>query len=55
MNLIESRRRQLQNVIDNNKSIENCRQLGQFSTSYELAQEIVSFGLTLQDSQEIFF
>ena len=55
LNLIESRRRQLQNVIDSDKSIESRRRLGQFSTPYELAQEIVAFGLTLQDSQEISF
>lgn len=55
LNLIESKRRQLQTVIDNSKSIESRRRFGQFATPYELAQEIMSFGLTLQDKKEISF
>ena len=45
LSLIESKRMQLQIAIDNSKSIENRRRFGQFATPYELAQEIVSFGL----------
>ena len=55
LNLIESRRMQLQTAIDNSKSIESRRRFGQFATPYELAQEIMSFGLTLQDKKEISF
>lgn len=46
---------QWQTAIDNGKSIENRRRLGQFASPYELAQEIISFGLTLQDKKEISF
>ena len=53
LSLIESRRMQLQTAIDNGKSIESRRRFGQFATPYELAQEIMSFGLTLQDKKEI--
>ena len=42
-------------AIDNGKSIESRRRFGQFATPYELAQEIMSFGLTLQDKKEISF
>ena len=55
LSLIESRRMQLQMAIDNGKSIESRRRFGQFATPYELAQEIMSFGLTLQDKKEISF
>lgn len=55
LNLIESRRMQLQTAIDNSKSIESRRRFGQFATPYELAQEIMSFGLALQDKKEISF
>ncbi len=55
LSLIESKRKQLQTFIDNNKSIKSRRKLGQFATPYELAQEIVSFGLTLQEKREISF
>ena len=55
LNLIEFRRMQLQAAIDNGKSIESRRWFGQFATPYELAQEIMYFGLTLQDKKEISF
>ena len=55
LSLIESRRMQLQTAIDNGKSIESRRRLGQFATPYELAQEIMSFGLASQDKKEISF
>lgn len=55
LKLIESRRIQLQAAIDQSKSIENRRRFGQFATPYELAQEIISYGLTLQDEKEISF
>ncbi len=51
----ESERIQLQTAIDNRKSIEDRRRLGQFATPYELAREIISYGLTLQDEKEISF
>lgn len=53
--LAEAERRKLQIIIDNSKSIENRRRFGQFSTPYELAQEIISYGLTLQVEKEISF
>lgn len=53
--LAESKRQQLQTTIDNGKNTESRRRLGQFSTPYELAQEIISYGLTLQDEKEISF
>lgn len=53
--LTESRRKELQTILDNSKSIENRRRLGQFATPYELAREIISYGLTLQDEKEISF
>ena len=52
LSLIESRRMQLQTAIDNGKSIEIRRRFGQFATPYELAKEIMSFGLTLQDKKK---
>lgn len=52
---LEVERKQLQTAIDNSKSIESRRRLGQFATPYELAQEIVSYGLTLQSEEEISF
>ena len=55
LNLIESKRMQFQTAVDNSKSIENRRRLGQFATPYELAQEIISFALTLQGKKEISF
>lgn len=55
LNSIEFTRVQLQAVIDNSKSIENRRRFGQFATPYELAQEIISYGLKLQDEKEISF
>lgn len=55
LNLIESRRMQLQTAIDNSKSIESRRRFGQFATPYELAQEIISYGLKLQAEKEISF
>ncbi|ASS41185.1 hypothetical protein AXF21_04315 [Eubacterium minutum ATCC 700079] len=52
---IEAERMQLQMAIDNSKSIESRRRLGQFATPYELAQEIISYGLTLQEEEKISF
>jgi modification methylase salI len=46
---------QLQTGIDNRKSINSRRQLGQFATPYELARKIITFGLTLQNKKEISF
>lgn len=55
LNLFELKRIQFQTAIDNSKSIENRRRFGQFATPYELAKEILSFGLTLQQEKEISF
>ncbi len=55
LNLVETKRLQLQTAIDNSKNIESRRRFGQFATPYKLAQEIISFGLTLQDKKEISF
>lgn len=52
---IEAKRIQLQAEIDSNKSIEDRKRLGQFATPIELAKEITSYGLTLQDDTEISF
>ena len=55
LTLLETMRLQLQTEIDNGKSIDSRRRLGQFATPYELAQEIISYGLTLQDEEAISF
>lgn len=55
LKMIESKRREIQKAIDNSKTIKIRKQLGQFATPYELAKEIVSFGLSLQRSQKISF
>lgn len=52
---IEKSRVTRQETIDEKKNIEERRRLGQFSTPYELAKEIVSFGLGLLDTNEITF
>lgn len=52
---IENKRRELQNKLDNSKAIKIRKQFGQFATPYELAKEIVSFGLSLQSNQKISF
>lgn len=55
MNDFEATRMRLQTHIDESKSIEERRRLGQFATPFVLAQEIVSYGLTLQREEEISF
>lgn len=55
LKLIESKRMQLQATIDNSKSIESRRRYGQFATPYELAREIISYGLILQGKKDISF
>lgn len=45
----------MQEAIDKKKDIEERRRFGQFSTPYELAREIVSFGLSLLGTDEITF
>lgn len=52
---IEAKRRQLQDKLDNEKSLESRKRLGQFATPYGLAQEIISYGLNLQQEDEISF
>ena len=55
LNLTESSRLQLQAAIDSSKGLEDRRRLGQFATPFELAQEIISYGLTLQGEKELSF
>lgn len=52
---IEQSRAAIQEMIDKKKDIRERRKLGQFSTPYALAREIVSFGLTILDTDEITF
>ena len=55
LSVIETKRMQLQKQIDAGKYIEERRKLGQFATPVELAKEIVSYGLTLLNENDIFF
>ena len=55
LNEIEANRVLLQYMTDNKKSIETRRKLGQFATPYALAQEIVTYGLKLLNSDTIDF
>ncbi len=55
LSAIEAKRMQLQNQIDDSKCIEERRKLGQFATPFELAKEIVSYGLALLNDNEISF
>lgn len=52
---IEHSRRSMQETIDKSKSIEERRKYGQFSTPFDLAEEIVSYGLNLMTGGEISF
>jgi adenine-specific DNA-methyltransferase len=53
--LIEREREKQQIEIDNSKTIDERRQLGQFSTPIDLANEIVNYGLSLVESNDINF
>lgn len=53
--MIEQSRANKQEMIDKQEDIEKRRRFGQFSTPYELAKEMVSFGLGLLDTDEITF
>lgn len=55
LNEIEANRVLLQYMTDNKKSRETRRKLGQFATPYALAQEIVTYGLKLLNSDTIDF
>ena len=55
MNEFEKKRQVLQSVIDNSKTIEERRKFGQFSTPYNLAKEIMAYGLNLQPQKNIQF
>lgn len=55
LSAIEAKRMQLQNQIDDSKCIEERRKFGQFATPFELAKEIVSYGLGLLNDNEISF
>ena len=52
---LEQSRSAMQQTIDNEKDISERRRLGQFSTPYELAKEMVSYGLSVLDAGEITF
>ena len=55
LSLREVKRVKLQTKIDDSKSIEERRRFGQFATPHELAKEIISYGLTLQNDKEVSF
>ncbi len=55
MNEFEKKRQVLQSEINNSKSIEERRKFGQFSTPYNLAKEIMAYGLNLQLQENIQF
>lgn len=51
----EKQREIIQSQIDSSKDIEERRALGQFATPYDLATEIVSYGVSLLEDDEIDF
>lgn len=55
LSIIEVKRMQLQTQIDDSKCIEERRKFGQFATPFELAKEIISYGLTLLNDNKISF
>lgn len=55
LNSIEQSRRQMQETIDKGKDIEERRKYGQFSTPFNLAKEIVTYGLSLLSESDIAF
>lgn len=55
MSSIEESRRLMQETIDSKKDIEERRKHGQFSTPFELAQEIITYGLHLLSDNKISF
>lgn len=55
LSAIEAKRMQLQNQIDDSKCMEERRKFGQFATPFELAREIVDYGLALLNDNEISF
>ena len=55
LNSIEHSRRQMQEMIDKGKDIEERRKYGQFSTPLDLAKEIVTYGLSILSESDIAF
>lgn len=55
LNTIEVKRIRLQTQIDDSKGVEERRKYGQFATPFELAKEIISYGLVLLKDNEISF
>lgn len=51
----EKQREIIQCQIDSSKNIEERRALGQFATPYDLAKEIISYGVSLLEDDEIDF
>ena len=55
MNVIEQQRQSLQAHLDNKRSVEYRRRLGQFATPFSLSEEIASYGLSLHNNEQISF
>ena len=55
LSTIEQSRRLMQEMIDKEKNIEERRKSGQFSTPFDLAQEIISYGLNLLTENNVAF
>lgn len=51
----EIKRKRLQAQVDADKSVEERRKFGQFATPLDLAKEIISYGLKIQEDMEISF
>ena len=50
---IERERERIQDIINFSKNIDERRIMGQFATPYELAKEIISYGLSLLQDDEM--
>lgn len=55
INLVEESRIRKQKQLDQGKNMKDRRALGQFATPPELAKEIVSYGLSLQNNKKLSF
>ena len=55
LKLLEQSRSFMQEKIDNEKDIEERRRLGQFSTPFDLAKEIVKYGIEMLGDSEVSF
>ncbi|MDR1545374.1 MAG: Eco57I restriction-modification methylase domain-containing protein [Deltaproteobacteria bacterium] len=50
--IIEDKRKIIQNELDSRKNIDDRRRLGQFSTPYEIANNIIKFGLNIHKNKD---